>query len=371
MQGMRGEDSDAMNGTPGIQMGCAQQRETSSASLASLPRSLRVSLPCVLVLLTLFLTACSHAPQPLRIEGQSMGTGWSVLVADTGAEEARVRPLIEAELQRVVAQMSTWEPASDLSRFNASAAGAKHALAPQLREVLTAALTLAEDSGGAFDPTVGPLVELWGFGPGRPRQSAPTSAEIEGLRGRIGWRRVQLEGEQLIQPGGLSLDLSAIAKGHAVDRIAEALRAAGYAHLLVEVGGELRAHGEHPDGRPWRVGLEGPSIEGAATGIVVRESAVATSGDYRQFFEEGGRRYSHMIDPRSGQPVAQAGIAVSVVHASCMQADGLATTLAVLGPDEGVRWASQRGIAARFVYREGDAWVERRTPAFEALQVVE
>ncbi len=322
---------------------------------------------CALILLA----GCGRPAEPLRIEGQSMGTGWSVLIGDDGGDEARARPLIEAELQQVVAQMSSWEPDSNLSRFNASAAGTRHALPAQLQEVLSAALALAEDSGGAFDPTVGPLVELWGFGPGRPRQTAPAPAEIDALRSRIGWQRVQLEGETLIQSGGVSLDLSAIAKGHAVDRIADALRAAGYVDLLIEVGGELRAHGQHPDGRPWRVGLEGPSVDGAATGIVLRDQAVATSGDYRQFFEQDGRRYSHMIDPRTGQPIARAGIAVSVVHASCMQADGLATTLAVLGPEQGLRWASERDIAARFVYREGDGWAERRTPAFEALQALD
>lgn len=360
-----------MNGMPGTQFGCAQHQEKPYASVASLPRSLRLPFRWGLVVLALLVISCSHAPEPLRLEGQSMGTGWSVLIGDAGAEEAHARPLIEAELEQVVAQMSTWEPDSTLSRFNAAAAGTRHTLPAQLQEVLSAALALAEDSGGAFDPTVGPLVELWGFGPGRPRQTAPTPAEVDALRSRIGWQRLQLEGEALAQPGGVSLDLSAIAKGYAVDRIAAALRAAGYAHLLIEVGGELRAHGQHPDGRPWRVGLEGPSGEGAASGLLLRDLSVATSGDYRQFFEQDGRRYSHMIDPRSGQPIAQAGIAVSVVHPSCMQADGLATTLAVLGPEQGLRWASERGIAARFVYREGDAWAERRTPAFEALQAVE
>lgn len=332
------------------------------------PRSgLRIAL---LLCGALLLSACSMAPQPLRLEGLSMGTGWSVQIGDADADAARARLLIELELARVVAQMSTWEPDSDLSRFNAAEPGARQSLPPQLREVLSAALELARDSGGAFDPTVGPWVELWGFGPGRPRQSAPAHGEIEALRARIGWQRVQIEGDQLVQPGGLSLDLSAIAKGHAVDRIAEALQAAGYRHLLVEVGGELRGHGQHPDGRGWRVGLEGPSAEGAASGITLRDQAVATSGDYRQFFEQDGRRYSHMIDPRTGYPIAQAGIAVSVVHVSCMQADGLATALAVLGPDEGFEWASARGLAARFVHRQDNAWVERRTPAFEALETL-
>lgn len=325
----------------------------------------------VLTFALLLLTACSPPPQPLRIEGQSMGSGWSVLIGDSAAEEARARPLIEAELQQVVAQMSTWEPDSDLSRFNASTAGTRHALPPQLLEVLTAALALAEDSGGAFDPTVGPLVELWGFGPGRPRQSAPAAADIEAARARIGWQRVRIEGDQLIQPGGVSLDLSALAPGYAADRIVEALAAAGYKHLLVDVGGELRAMGEHPGARPWRVGLEGPSGERAASGVVLRDQAVATSGDYRQFFEQDGHRYSHMIDPRTGQPIAQAGIAVSVVHRSSMQADALATALSVLGPGEGFEWARARGIAARFVYRDANAWVERRTPAFDALEALD
>lgn len=341
------------------------------AAIAARHAAIHARFALLFLCVLLVLSGCARPPEPLRLEGQSMGTGWSVLIGDAGADETRARPLIEAELQQVVAQMSTWEPDSDLSRFNAAAAGTQHPVPAQLQAVLKAALALAEDSGGAFDPTVGPLVELWGFGPGRPRQAAPAPAEIEALRSRIGWPRVQFEGGGLIQPGGLSLDLSAIAKGYAVDRIAEALRAAGYVDLLIEVGGELRAHGQHPNGRPWRVGLEGPSVEGAATGIVLSNQAVATSGDYRQFFEQDGRRYSHMIDPRSGQPIAQAGIAVSVVHASGMQADGLATTLSVLGPEQGFEWASERGIAARFVYREGDAWAERRTPAFEALQALD
>lgn len=297
-----------------------------------------------------------------------MGTAWSVQVGDAGAEESRLRPLIEAELARVVAQMSTWEPDSDLSRFNTAAAGTRQSLPAQLSEVVAAALALARDSGGAFDPTVGPLVELWGFGPGRPRQTAPAEAEIEALRARVGWQLLAQEDDMLIQPGGVSLDLSAIAKGHAVDRIAEALRAAGYLNLLVEVGGELRAHGRHPGGRPWRIGLEGPTADGASVGLSLHDRAVATSGDYRQFFEQGGRRYSHMIDPRTGYPIARAGIAVSVVHASCMQADGLATALAVLGPARGYEWALERGLAVRFVYLQNDAWIERRTPAFDALQ---
>lgn len=297
-----------------------------------------------------------------------MGTVWSVQIGDAGAEESRLRPLIEAELVRVVAQMSTWEPDSDLSRFNSAAAWTRQSLPAQLSEVVAAALALARDSSGAFDPTVGPLVELWGFGPGRPRQTAPAEAEIEASRARVGWQLLAQEGDTLVQPGGVSLDLSAIAKGHAVDRIAEALQAAGYRNLLVEVGGELRAHGQHPGGRPWRIGLEGPKADGASVGLSLHDQAVATSGDYRQFFEQDGRRYSHMIDPRTGYPIAQAGIAVSVVHASCMQADGLATALAVLGPVQGYEWAHARGLAVRFVYLQNDVWTERRTPAFDALQ---
>ncbi|SDD88279.1 FAD:protein FMN transferase [Aquimonas voraii] len=349
-----------------------QNDPTRWARRQGLRHALRHARPAVFLLCALFVVAgCARSPEPLRLEGHSMGTGWTVLIGDPGAEEARARPLIEAELSQVVAQMSTWEPDSDLSRFNAAAAGTQHPVPAQLQDVVKAALALAEDSGGAFDPTVGPLVELWGFGPGRPRQTAPTPAEVDALRSRIGWQHVQIEEGRLIQPGGLSLDLSAIAKGHAVDRIAATLRAAGYADLLVEVGGELRAHGQHPGGRPWRVGLEGPSGERATGGLVLRDLAVATSGDYRQYFEEDGRRYSHMIDPRTGRPIAQAGIAVSVVHASCMQADGLATALSVLGPEQGFEWARERGIAARFVYRSQDTWAERTTPAFAALQAAE
>ncbi len=310
---------------------------------------------------------------PLRavaLAGATMGTTWSARLAlPAGATEVSARQAIQAALDEVVAQMSTWEAESDISRYNRAAAGWRE-LPAAFFHVLRHALALAEDCGGAYDPTVGPLVNAWGFGPWQRAFEPPSAAAIEAARLRCGWRRVPLdEARQAAhQPGGIYLDLSSIAKGYGVDRAAQALDALGIANYLVEVGGELRARGKRPDGAPWRVAVEVPDgSDDHALALPLQDLCIATSGDYRRHAGDGDARYAHTIDPRSGQPVRNGVASVTVLHAGCMQADALATALTVLGERDGLAYAARHGLAALFILRQADGYRVSATAAFQAL----
>ncbi len=305
------------------------------------------------------------------LAGETMGTSWTarVVVAD---EEIlpRLRAVVVAALAGVVAEMSDWEPNSDISRFNRAPAGSWQPLPPAFYAVLDHGLTLAAATDGAYDPTAGRLVDLWGFGPQPARERPPPAAEIVAARATMGWQRVALDPARraALQPGGLRLDLSSIAKGHGVDAAADALRGAGIEHFLVEVGGELLGAGLKPDRTPWWVEIEAPP--GAMTTPIMAALhglAIATSGNYRRFFEVGGQRYPHTIDPRTGRPIDTRLASVSVLDPSCMAADAMATALTVLGPDAGLDFASRRGVAAHFLIADGAGFVERMTPAFGAM----
>ena len=312
-----------------------------------------------------------------ELGGPTMGTRWSVKYwhAPTAPGPARreVREAIETALDLVVRQMSTWEEDSDLSRYNRAAAGRWQKLPEPFFTVLRHALELARATGGAYDPTVGPAVNLWGFGPDPARRNVPETDELEAVRRRIGWQRVQLDTEQrrARQAGGTYVDLSSIAKGYAVDAVARALQRLGCSHALVEVGGELLGMGRRPDGQPWRVAVRLPGLEQGEAGpvLALKGRAVATSGDdFRCFAADDGARYSHTIDPRTGRPVRHALASVTVVHAQCMHADALATALTVLGPDEGWAYAERERLAVLFIRRGADGGHEARpTAAFEAL----
>ena len=239
----------------------------------------------------------------LALAGATMGTTWSVrLVAPPTADARALTAMAQRALDAVVREMSPWEPLSDLSRYNRAAAGSWTPLPPAFAQVLRCALQVAEATGGAFDPTLGALVDLWGFGP-RPFSGAPPDADdIAGAREAAGWRHVALDGDALFQPGGLRLDLNGIAKGFAVDQVAAALDRAGARSYLVEVGGELRGTGAKPDGQPWWVELERPPTAsgGEVTVVALHDLAVATSGDYRRFFDHDGRRWPGPGCGRSG-----------------------------------------------------------------------
>lgn len=295
-----------------------------------------------------------------RLDGETMGTTWSVqLSPPPGLDLTALRSAIEARLEAILAQMSHWRAGSLLGRFNRAAPGDWLALPADFATVIEAALDVADRSNGAFDPAIGALVNLWGYGP-VPASRAPDPVEISQTLALCGVRRLAHETQppRLRQPGGLHLDLSGIAKGFAVDALADLLRAHRCEHALVEIGGELIGLGLRPDGDPWWVELETPAQTVAPIRIALHQLAVATSGDYVR-----GR---HTIDPRDGRPVEHA-MAVSVIHRSAMWADAWATALAVLPPAAMQALAHREKLAVRTLGRKAGSIEEWLSPALKAM----
>ena len=275
------------------------------------------------------------------LSGETMGTLWSVrYVSPPSLGEADAVAIIHATLDRIIVEMSQWRTDSIISDFNRAPQGSEVRLPRDFRTVLETALDVAQRSDGAFDPTLGRLVDLAGFGPA-PATAKVATDSMDALRAAC-WRRLPYAGGRIVQPGGLALDFSGVAKGHAVDAVADDLAAAGVAHMLVEIGGELVGRGVRPDGQPWWVDLEAPPGKPVPSlRIALHGIAVATSGHYRRGF--------HTLDPRTGMPIGHGPRSVSVIHDKAAYADAWATALIVLGADAGMRLAEREGLAVRIV----------------------
>jgi thiamine biosynthesis lipoprotein len=308
-----------------------------------------------------------------------MGTSYRVAyVLEEGVAQNEVRSSVETELVAISAQASTWDDQSELSRFNAHASTEPFEVSPELVRQVEQALALARETGGAFDPTVMPLVRLYGFAVEAAPQ-APDPEEIEAVREHVGHELVRVEGARLVKSDPrVELDLSGIAKGDGVDRIGAVLDELGATAWLVEIGGEVRTRGRKPDGTTWLVGIELPR-EGAAFGdelghkLRLEGAALATSGDYRRFRDVDGRRVHHVLDPRTGTNATHDLAAVTVVAPTCAQADGLATALLVMGADEGLPYVERcAGVEALFVRRNGrDGFTTTASTGWAALAAVE
>ncbi|MBL8340459.1 MAG: FAD:protein FMN transferase [Rubrivivax sp.] len=321
-------------------------------------------------------TARRHA---IVFSGATMGTTFSVRIAGgppagfAPGFELTARTAVLAAFDHVVQRMSTFEAASELRRFNAHAATTPFALSSETLAVLQRAQQVAADSGGAFDATVAPLVGAWGFGAGASaREARPSASALAALAEGVGWRQLVVDtehGQARKQAPALQLDLSGIAKGYAVDRAAQALQALGVERYMVEAGGEVRTRGLNAEGRPWQIAIEKPDAwpQQVQRIVPLQGLAMATSGDYRNFYQLGGQRISHEIDPATRAPAAHALASVSVVHEECMSADAWSTALFVLGPQRGLALARERGLAAHFIVRDGDVLREVTTPAFDAV----
>lgn len=309
--------------------------------------------------------------KPVTITGRTMGTTYSVKIdrLPPSLSVADLKTEIDKRLETVNDQMSTYRKQSELSRFNRHTKADWFPVSSDTAIVVTEAKRIGEISDGAFDVTVGPLVNLWSFGPGQRPKNIPDDAEITGAMKRVGDERIDVRR----RPPGLkktqadvSVDLSAIAKGYGVDRVAgylDELKIAGY---MVEIGGEIRCKGTKSGGAPWKIGVQSPKSAGHAAARVVelRNAAMATSGDYRNYFEQDGKRFSHTIDPRTGRPVDHRLASVSVVAENCMTADALATAIMVLGPEAGYNFAEKHKIAALLLVADGDGFSERTSSEF-------
>ena len=317
-------------------------------------------------------------PDALTLRGETMGTTYSVRVADRSAISAeRLQALLDVRLRQINASMSTWDPHSEITRINAAPIDTPLQLSADLRTVLGAALVLSRATDGAFDPTVGPLVNLWGFGPNHATAD-PLPGAVAEVKRRIGYRHAELEGDVLTKTRqGLQLDLSAIAKGFAVDALAQVLEANRITDYVVEIGGDLVVRGHNAQGQPWAIGIERPDEDappGDALQAVVRltSGALATSGTYRHFRHTKAGLRHHIIDPRTGYPTNPTLAEVSVYAPNCMTADGIATALMVLGVREGLAWVEARpGIEALFVEEGADGKLQRHmSSGFPHLQSV-
>lgn len=322
------------------------------------------------------LAGCATRPaaRETLLSGETMGSAWTVkVVGELPVPDEDLRAGIQSRFDAVNLALSTWRKDSALSQFNASDTGEWQEVDAELATVMAYALGLAEDSGGAYDITIGPLVNLWGFGPDPATHRVPDAGSIARAKARVGWRQVEVDvvRHRARKPPGVYVDLSSLGKGRGVDRVAEYLDAQGVSRYLIDLSGKLRAHGRNSQGKPWRVAVERPSAD-AATGeadmdpvvVTLRDSSVATAGDYRRYFEAGGRHYSHIIDPRTGEPVTHHTVSASARAAGCMQADALATMLMVMPPDEALALAGQRKIAALLIAREGGGFRMRASRAW-------
>ncbi len=315
----------------------------------------------------------TNAMESLR--GLTMGAGWSVkyIVPAKAPVKTEVHRALQSLLDRLEGQMSTWRDDTDLARFNAARRTDWFPVPRETVLVVIEAQRISKLTGGAFDVTVESLVRLWGFGPRGRLGVVPSAAAIEEAQAKIGWRhldaRLDLPVLKKAIPA-LSVDLSALAPGFAADEIGRWLELRGVTNYLAEVGGELRARGHDSRGRPWRVGIERPVDDNREIARVVAldNLSLATSGDYRNFFIKDGRRYAHIVDPRTGRPTEHVA-AVSIAHPSAMTADALATALMVLGPEQGMKLAREQGWPVQFVVREGNVLRTTATPQFERLVV--
>lgn len=313
------------------------------------------------------------------LSGPSMGSTWMVRLPKlpAGVAPETAQGAVQAVLDSIEDQMSTYRPKSDLSRFNQTRSTDWFPVPEDVARVVDAARQVADQTGGAFDVTVGPLVNLWGFGPLHPAGpfgTIPSDAMIQEARKHVGYHllEVRLSPPALRKTDPLVyVDLSGIAKGFAAEQVATRLEQMGITDYLIAVGGEMRAHGRSQAGRYWRVGIETPTpgVRRVLCPVDLRTGSLSTSGDYRNFFDSGDRRYCHEIDPATGQPVLAPPASVSVADESGAYADAMATALMVLGADKGYALAEQKGLAVLFITRRSDHFETRATPAFQTALV--
>jgi len=306
-------------------------------------------------LATVGLVAMAAATEPTVMRGTCMGTTYAVTMAEAVSPAVLVdlRLGVADELERLEQIFSLYRTSSELSQLNVEPAEQWISVSADLLNVAQRSLELAEATDGAFDPTVGPLMRLWRLRQVSANWSPPTTEEIADVRRRVGWRLVELRRQP---PGlrklarGVELDFNALVEGWAIDRVANLLEERGVKNALISLGGEFRGLGGRADGQAWQIGIENPHRPNAyyARAALI-DAAVSTSGTYRQAVEFAGRRYGHVLDARTGEPIQHEVCAVSVVAEDAVTADGWATALLVLGPSEGLKLAEKKGLAASFV----------------------
>ncbi len=323
--------------------------------------------------LLLFLVGCNRQPELLSISGIEMGTSYHIKVAvPDSVDEDKMTLEVRERLRKIDRLMSTYKKDSDVSRFNAADVNQWVSVAPETVTVIELSLQISRLTQGAFDMTVAPLVELWGFGASEKteKQQLPDEDAIKQLLSVMGWDAVQIQNQPpaLLKTRPVSIDLSAIAKGYAVDYIADYLKSVGVMCALVEIGGEVRALGDNRGQRNWLIGIEKPQAESrreVKEVISLKDIAVATSGDYRNYYEKEGQRYSHTISPHTGRPITHRLASVTVLAKTAAEADAYATGISVMGPEKGLQFAQKQGFAAYLIIKSDEGFVVAKTEPFE------
>jgi thiamine biosynthesis lipoprotein len=311
-------------------------------------------------------------PDTVRLSGQTMGTTWSVIMLPEAvdAESNALKELLQKRLDQINSLMSTYDPASELSQFNNQISSDWFTISKDTARVIELSQEISALSEGAFDVSVGPLVELWGFGATERGDRIPSEDQVSKSLARVGYKNIHLRREPAAirkQIPELQIDLSAVAKGYAVDALAEILEQRGIRNYLLEIGGELKISGHRGDGNPWQIAIEEPleGVREVAAIFPLTNTALATSGNYRNFYVEDGQRYSHTIDPVSGKPIRHKLASVTVLARTCARADALATALMVLGEEKGRQFCENNQIAAYFLIHEKTSTTVYASPAFE------
>ncbi|ETX09748.1 thiamine biosynthesis lipoprotein ApbE [Marinomonas ushuaiensis DSM 15871] len=312
----------------------------------------------------------SFSPELVSFSGPTMGTTYTVKFYTT--EQVHnpwaLKDDVDNVLVKVNRLMSTYDPTSELSEFNKLPAGQSADISTDMAHVIDKALLISEMTAGEYDVTVGPLVNLWGFGPGEREDKVPTQASIDEAKTRVGYEFLTLNSRRLTKEKDIYVDLSSIAKGYGVDEVARVLRERGVESYLVEVGGEISSKGMKPDGSAWKIAIESPAGGHSMVERILSldDVAIATSGDYRNYFEKNGVRYSHTINPITGKPITHRLVSVTVIDKTATMADGLATAITVLGPEKGFAFARENGIAAYLLVKTDFGFEERPSDAFKS-----
>lgn len=325
----------------------------------------------VILCLALWITGCSPSDTSKKFysfNGPTMGTWYNVKVQGLpqGLSPDGVKAEIDSVLNDINQKMSTYIDNSEVTLFNRAPVNKPFAVSAETLKVLKISQQVYQQSNGAFDITVGPLVNLWGFGPGFKEDAIPTEKQIQTLLETVDASAITLNSDSLVKSKAVAIDLSAVAKGYATDQVANRLQALGISRYMVEVGGEIRVGEPKVSGGKWKIAIEQPiSYERAIQKILsVERVAVATSGDYRNYFEKEGKRFSHTIDPRTGMPVQHGLASVTVIHESCAYADAYATALTVLGPVEGLKLAKRLNLAVYMLVKTASGFEVLQTEAF-------
>ncbi|KAA3613005.1 MAG: FAD:protein FMN transferase [Calditrichaeota bacterium] len=328
------------------------------------------------IIFSVFLCSCIQQQENIEIYGETMGTTYSVKIVGLNKGESAkeiLKTQINSILQEVNRQMSTYIPESEISVFNKSTADNSQSVSEHFLEVLNLAKQISVESDGAFDVTVGPVVDLWGFGKKEDRENPPSDEEVNIVKSYVGMDKIEISGNTILKKHDkTALDFSAIAKGFGVDVVAGLLEEKGYKNFLVEIGGEVVVKGKKGND-PWRIGVDQPLIEPTVNRnfeaiLQISDVAVATSGDYRNYFVSGDSLYTHTIDPVTARPIVNGVASVTVIAPNCTLADAMATAIMVMGEEKGLQWVeSKPGIETMIIVRKSDGFKVISSSGFEAF----